>query len=514
MAPSDIAKAIFEMPCGDMGKTQSDLGPARSLQFSSSSLSRLPPTGQTSPQASSAEIGGINVLEHASDSKEWDVFTRKRRPRKLQRVEVVLPTLKELRAHRSASLINDNAAKRPKAEDINITTSVKREPISDEQLQHAFNNLYKASLKEDIAPPQLPDPATPEGGSHVRIVYEEITDQQIRDALACINNSQAKVKKNLTFSDRILYRRLRQIGFEIYPIEDNVNKFFLFSRYYFSNRFGGSFVETFPTISAQKVREHGLDDWAFPSLEFNPHAPQVPGAPGLIYEPGGSVLNCEPNKRTCRMFVRLDAGKWLYVGMYTFVGAEPLTPQEFADQPAKMKLTWAQELKRQRGWGNYILARIFFRSRHQGRKPTKKEREQLMNNQTALNSVTDEQIIEAYSRGDEEFGVWSIKCIGYDTEWLAQLIDDYPRWMEEKAAEQAALKRVGKKRSRKGGDFSSGDSKLLQGDVKSGKRKVADGGDEEEGEGYLLETHPAPDSVSRRREKKHKAVMALVIELE
>lgn len=50
----------------------------------------------------------------------------------------------------------------------------------------------------------------------------------------------AKIKKDLTFSDRILHRRLQKIGPEIYPVEDSVNKYFLFSRYYFSSRFGGA----------------------------------------------------------------------------------------------------------------------------------------------------------------------------------------------------------------------------------------------------------------------------------
>lgn len=92
---------------------------------------------------------------------------------------------------------------------------------------------------------------------------------------------------------------------------------------------------TFPIISKKKLEEHGLDDWGFPSLEFNPHAPQVPGAPGLLYEPEGTVAEDRSFRK--RVFTRLDKEKWIYVGMYMFAAAESLTLQEFAEQPAKVR---------------------------------------------------------------------------------------------------------------------------------------------------------------------------------
>ncbi|KIP07555.1 hypothetical protein PHLGIDRAFT_414708 [Phlebiopsis gigantea 11061_1 CR5-6] len=117
--------------------------------------------------------------------------------------------------------------------------------------------------------------------------------------------------------DRILYNRLKTIGFELYPVEDSVNKHFLFSRYFFSQRFGGSFVKTFPKPSAKMLERHGIDDLGFFSLLYNPHAPQVPGAPGLIYSCQDTVGELQSR----RMFVRLDDEQWLYVGRHTFTAA-------------------------------------------------------------------------------------------------------------------------------------------------------------------------------------------------
>lgn len=122
----------------------------------------------------------------------------------------------------------------------------------------------------------------------------------------------------------------------MFPVEDSVNKYFLFSRYFFSDRFGGNPVQTFPSIAPAKLAEHGIDDWAFPSVEFNPHAPQVPGAPGLFYAPG---VRWKRAAYTKRVIVRLNAGKWLYVGSYKFNPADPLTVEEYRSQTRHVRIT-------------------------------------------------------------------------------------------------------------------------------------------------------------------------------
>lgn len=52
-----------------------------------------------------------------------------------------------------------------------------------------------------------------------------------------------------------------------------------------------------------------------------------------------------------------------------------------------MKLTWARELRTQRRWGNDILARIYFRSKRNGREPTKQELALLLHDQAALTNA-------------------------------------------------------------------------------------------------------------------------------
>ena len=106
------------------------------------------------------------------------------------------------------------------------------------------------------------------------------------------------------------------------------------SRYFFAQRFGGSFVDTFPRPSAKMLKKHGINDWAFLSLLYNPHAPQVPGAPGLFYVIGDTHAEAPWTKR---IFVRLDDDKWLYVGQYAFTPVASLTVAEYKLSSPKVR---------------------------------------------------------------------------------------------------------------------------------------------------------------------------------
>ena len=54
-----------------------------------------------------------------------------------------------------------------------------------------------------------------------------------------------------------------------------------------------------------------------------------------------------------------------------------------------------------------------------------------------------------------------MKCIGYDAKWLAQLVEDYPKWKQEraekaakaKAARESGGKGVSRKRKRTTGQI-------------------------------------------------------------
>ncbi|EAU82332.2 hypothetical protein CC1G_06642 [Coprinopsis cinerea okayama7 len=94
-----------------------------------------------------------------------------------------------------------------------------------------------------------------------------------------------KVKnENAQLHKSIIWSRLQQNGVspELFEIEFDQDMLHLaVPRLFISNTYGGSMQCTFPRISGDKLREHGLDDWFFLPLDYQPEAPEIPGAPGL-----------------------------------------------------------------------------------------------------------------------------------------------------------------------------------------------------------------------------------------
>ena len=103
---------------------------------------------------------------------------------------------------------------------------------------------------------------------------------------------KGKIKKGLPeFHLDTINRRLDVLGppgdrdFDV-AIENEV-KYTAVPRQFFSSTWGGNPQETFPSISAKFLDKHGLNDFMYPNLLWNPHGPQVPGCAGLFFEPNG-----------------------------------------------------------------------------------------------------------------------------------------------------------------------------------------------------------------------------------
>ncbi|RDX48530.1 hypothetical protein OH76DRAFT_660464 [Lentinus brumalis] len=137
--------------------------------------------------------------------------------------------------------------------------------------------------------------------------------ETLRNAVEQLRNPDAKVKKESQFSDEFLLGALGWEGLtHRYPISlpKKISEYG-FSRYYISNLYGGSTQTTFPKISDYRVAWHGLADWAFLTLEFNPHAPTRPGHSGLFFSPRKAWDGWHGTQRPLRTFVRLAESKWV-----------------------------------------------------------------------------------------------------------------------------------------------------------------------------------------------------------
>ena len=108
------------------------------------------------------------------------------------------------------------------------------------------------------------------------------------------------------------------------------------SRVFLSSVYGGNQQQTFPTISKEKLDIHGLDDFMYPNLLFNPCAPQMPGAPGLFFRARGQPAGHWPKVQ--RVITRIDSNAWQYVGQYKLSPAPSLTKDEWAAEDPQVLL--------------------------------------------------------------------------------------------------------------------------------------------------------------------------------
>ncbi|KAF9817669.1 hypothetical protein IEO21_03325 [Rhodonia placenta] len=171
---------------------------------------------------------------------------------------------------------------------------------------------------------------------------EPLSAEELAATLEKYRNPHAKIKKDTQFDGAMVTDRLKAIGFERYPIdmEERLQRF-LFNRHYIHNLYGGSFVDTFPSPSDEKVAIHGLNDFMFITLDLHPHAPLNPGDPGLFLNMVPADGTWGNARQVVRVFVRLrDTPKalWQYSGNYRMYPSESLTREEFARQPPLVSL--------------------------------------------------------------------------------------------------------------------------------------------------------------------------------
>jgi len=192
-----------------------------------------------------------------------------------------------------------------------------------------------------------------------------------------------------------------------------------------SCEYGGNTQDTIPDIGASHLQAHGLDDFMYLSLDFNPNAPTFPGFPGFFSSMGPSDGQSWPTIQ--RTFIRKAPNKWLYIGQYELSPAMSLTPEEFELQPAKVKNTWSWKILK-KDWATGVRVSIILR-RRLGREPKNEEIEAALATNHKYYDITQEEIIGAFERGEETIGLWFMKCIDYDEDFQRRIARKFPTWV-------------------------------------------------------------------------------------
>ncbi|KAJ7721343.1 hypothetical protein DFH07DRAFT_784140 [Mycena maculata] len=231
--------------------------------------------------------------------------------------------------------------------------------------------------------------------------------------------------------------RLRPIGWDMYPIdlEREVLEVTM-RRDFISKNYGGNTQWTFPKIKPETAVRTGKARFMFPNLSYNPHCPEMPGAPGLFFDayyplPGDDSKGQAPSG-AYTLIIRLDSGSWSYLGEYEKKPAPDLTMEEWKQQSRK-----AVQLL-QKSWGLSISACVRLKKRL-GRQPTQNEVKAAVKTAAAAKKsaekskekyvpedLTVADISKALDTGEVVISVSTLKCIGYDADFQKDLVAKKP----------------------------------------------------------------------------------------
>ncbi|KAI0686140.1 hypothetical protein C8Q76DRAFT_636383 [Earliella scabrosa] len=297
----------------------------------------------------------------------------------------------------------------------------------------------------------------------------------LRDAVERMQNPDVKIKKESQLSDDFLLSALTWEGINRrypIPVPREISEY-RFKRKYISHLYGGNPQAEFPKPADEKVGWHGINDWQFITTDFNPHAPTRPGYSGLYFSQEKAADDWDESMRVHRLFVQFPSNTWVYMGQYKMSPGRTLGTAEWKAQPETVRRTWAKAI-RSKEWGDKVAVRIALRkARGANYEPTEADVKNAEVDELRR-SLSDEDIIRAFDEGEEEFGTYTMTCVGYDADFVRFLARNADRYIVPPS-----------KASRKSTGLSATGPKRFPGDGggKGNKRSEAvDGSDTENSE--------------------------------
>ncbi|KAJ7174472.1 hypothetical protein C8R46DRAFT_892258 [Mycena filopes] len=280
-------------------------------------------------------------------------------------------------------------------------------------------------------------------------------------------------------------------------------------RGFMSGEYGGNSQDAYPSIGAAFVAKTGKDNFAYLNLVYNPHCPQVPGAPGLMfsldYDFALELSDDEEEEEEeggdddrMIVFARLDTNTWQYQGLYATREAPLLTAAEWKQQASNVRNIWTKNIADPaKDWGAYVRIPVALR-RQLGRRPTEAEADAAK--QAGGNfSLTPEEISTAIDRGEVVIWTKTMRCIGYDVAFQRDIAAKFalfvppprkPRAKKNKGAKPKGKGRTGVKTQTKPKSAAKAKAKAPGKSVAGQKRKRAELESDSEDDDDEPEYHP------------------------
>ncbi|TDL18402.1 hypothetical protein BD410DRAFT_753288 [Rickenella mellea] len=267
----------------------------------------------------------------------------------------------------------------------------------------------------------------------------DLTEENAGDAvdrkkvMESYENPEAKVtvkKEAISLSADSVYDRIEKVGHGVFDIKapDDLKSKSI-TRRFLSAVYGGNMQATFARPSRSFVEQHGIEQFMCLIKEFNPHAPTLPGAPGLFFGDGEYL---EWPQDSERVFTRTGPAEWLYQGDYELVRCDSLTPGEYCSLDKTARDTWSKGAISSASWGMATRARIMLRKELKRKPKTGEVKAKIafLKANEHLDTITAEEVDAAYSSGKEDIAIWAMKCVGYDVEFQRTLIERFDTWVQ------------------------------------------------------------------------------------
>ncbi|KAF8182322.1 hypothetical protein BJ912DRAFT_1145231 [Pholiota molesta] len=165
----------------------------------------------------------------------------------------------------------------------------------------------------------------------------------------------------------------------------------------------------------------------FPELNLNPSMPSQPGDPGLVFASRHEILSNPPWTLFCKR-VKVKA-IWWDLGEYECVRVGTMTADDFKAQPIIVQREWAKQHLKRKKIEVYVsmCARIALRLASMIPIDDKEEEARIVQNEVKAVSVnkgrpvSEEDIIDAFRRGDEGIDIILMTCVKYDHDFANEM---------------------------------------------------------------------------------------------
>ncbi|KAA1472412.1 hypothetical protein DENSPDRAFT_838672 [Dentipellis sp. KUC8613] len=254
------------------------------------------------------------------------------------------------------------------------------------------------------------------------------------DEAAVASSSQRAPRKTINVTNHIVSTSLKErvANFTPFAVNPPASPTLAVSRTFLTKVYGVSGMTMLVKIAPEKNVPRGEQrPMIFPRSDNNPNLPTSPGEPGTMLCNRSDVLACGP----VALWVKAMGAKenvWRYMGDYELKkSVSPLTAAEARQFPTETVKAWAKTLgARKHDAYAEIRVRIWLRKNDEAITDNAVRRQMgLLKDKNSKIELSQSEIYNALCAGEEMLHVLTLRCVGYDHKFMADVEENWHRFV-------------------------------------------------------------------------------------